>query len=484
MNRNLTKLITSEDYAYKLKLLHERWEAHKMQERVLKAIFSPPYYKRVFIRAGRKGGKSETVMYVPLRLAGLFPNMATAIIGPSLKQQKKIMWNNGKLINFLPQEFNPTVRKSDTSILFTHHNSYVELDGSENYEAHRGTEYDVLVLDELKDHDRRFYDATYPNLAARDGILIVIGTPPKTRDNFYYQLETEAINDPDWYCIHWTSWDNPHISKEWLKKEKEKYYRRGDADIWEREYEARYVFGGKDSVFPMFSQTRHVRDHDVLEAFIERDKHRLDWYVIADPATTSTFGVLFIAYNKHNGQIYVLDEIYEKNRNLTTSSIMWGTIKDRQERLYPGYTGWQYIYDEAAAWFANEIAVNYAVGWLPTQKSLKDKEVDISSLKDVMSAENLFFVSHRCKWCVWELENYITDDLGRFVKKHDHLIDCLRYFMDASSYSLNFAANRPTVGGERRFYTPDQDMRLHGLQTDALSVLESDLMIDDFEGWM
>lgn len=464
------KFVLSPEYGAKLTALNERWKAHKMQAKVLRAIFSPPYYKRIFIRAGRKAGKSEVVQYIPSRIAGLFPNQVCAIIGPTQKQQKKIMWNNRRLQNFAPPSFGGDIHETLTMIKYPN-GSYIELDGSENYDAHRGTEYDVLILDELASQDRRFYDATYPNLAARDGILVVIGTPPKTKDNLYYELEQEAINDKDWFVIHWTSWDNPFIPKDWLTKEKLKYYRRGEGDLWEREYEAKYVFGGKDSIFPMFSE-RHVKDPTVLDAFIDRDRGKYDWFVVYDPATSSVFGGLLVAYNRYNGQVFILDEIYEKRRSHSTTSSIYALTKEKQKLLLPNHSvEWTYAYDVAAAWFANEIAESYGVGMIPCKKGPEKKEEEISLIKDCMLLDNAFYVSSKCKNLIWELENYITDDNGEYVKKNDHLIDCLRYFFSVSAYCLNYG--EPANGlKKKKFYTVQDDLRQMALETDIMSVLE------------
>ena len=77
------------EYRHKLKLL-SGWKAHDGQRKVLRSIFNDGV-RRVFIQAGRKWGKTETIMYIAWRYAMLYPYAACYIIGPTRKQQSEII---------------------------------------------------------------------------------------------------------------------------------------------------------------------------------------------------------------------------------------------------------------------------------------------------------------------------------------------------------------------------------------------------------
>ena len=462
-------------YTKKLKALHNKWEPHDKQAQVLEAIFKHGK-KRVFIRAGRRSGKSEVAMYVPNRIAGLFPNKSCLIVGPKLKQQKKIMWKNGKLPTFAPPIFGGEPKEGDATIYFPNH-SYIELDGSEDWESHRGTEYDVVIIDEYKDIEPRFVtEIIAPTLATTDGILITIGTPPKSKDNHYYQTEMEVKEDPDWAFFKWTSWDNPHVDKDWLKKEKAKYYKRGDKDIWDREYEAEYVFGGKSHIFPMFNSKKHVKSYDIIERMTEKDRSRMEWFVSCDPATSSTFAVSFIGYNRHTSQIFIMDEIYNKNRLETSSAEIWNQIQQKKKAIYPRGQ-WRYIYDEAAAWFANEISAQFGIGMIPSKKRSAEKDDGISLLKDIMLRPNCLFIARSCINTIFEIENYITDDNGRYIKKNDHILDAIRYFLDTASVNFIITTDYEEETTSR-YVSIDEDFRTDRLEEDFTA------MIEDFDSWI
>ncbi len=411
-------------------------------------------------------------MYITHRVAILKDRSQSYIIGPTRKQQAEILWAPNRL-----QTFGPPVdqkpMESQLRLNFPGSESFIKIDGSDNYEAYRGTEFDMMVLDEYKDIDRRFYNACYPNLLSKDGVLVVIGTPPDT-DGHYIELRDEAKADPDWAFFHATSWDNTKLpgGREWLTKEKRKYYARGDGAIWEREYEARFIPGGANAVFPVFSKKQHVRDYDILEAEVARDKRKLQWYTVSDPATSTVFGVLFIAYNPYTSQIYVLDEIYEKDRTKTSSRQIWERVVEKKNFLNPHIKpdDWMDVFDEAAAWFQNEVAAHFNHGLIPTRKFTADKETQISLIKDAMCREGTFFVASECKFCRWELSNYVTLDNGSYPKKNDHLIDCLRYFFDISGYTFNMEARSETIDVFRTF-TPEQDMEREEMGTDPLGGL-------------
>ncbi len=421
-------------YIERLKKLHNMWAPETHQKSLIKAMFSDGY-KRVFVRGGRKSAKTESILYCAARVSISGKNKVTSVIAPELKQQRKIMWNNRRIHDFFPPSWEGEAREAESRILFPW-GSYIELDGAENANSHRGEEQDLLVLDELKDHKTDSYNALYPNLLSRDGILLVVGSPPRDKRNLYYQLESYAITSPMWKCFHWRSWDNTKVSTAWLEAEKAAYYSRGDGDIWESEYEGRYVFGGKKAVFSVFDPAKHVLPSDVIEAILEKDKRHLEYFIVSDPGNRACHANLFIAYNRYNNHVYVLGEIYETRMAETATGKVYPRIQEKAAQLFPDGKINFWIYDEAALWFANEVGAQFpdSPPLCPTSKGTKDKETSMGIIKDCMAAGKLI-VSSECVNLIEEITGYYVDDNDKYIKKFDHAIDDLRYFFDFIGYS-------------------------------------------------
>ena len=412
-------------------------------------------------------------MYIAWRIALTTDNPQVYIIGPSQKQQKEIMWQNGRLKNFGPEEYVEQIMDSELRIKLN--NGFIKVDGSENYEAYRGTEYHAMILDEMKDQDPRFYDAAYPNLRSLNGVLICIGTPPDYPDNFYVQLLNDIKGDNDWAHIHGTAWENPFVAgikdeaeaHKWLNTEKRKYYERGDKERWLREYEAELAFGGRSRVVPNITRTEHMKPDFHVQQLLDNHEGKLEYYIILDPGTATCFAGLFAAIDPYSSQIYLLYEIYEKDQYKTSTDHIWTTVVSKAKHFHAREGAWRVYYDDAAAWFGNEVLSRYGVYCQPAGKFAADKELGISMLKDVARVKNLLTISDRCENLMWELENYVRDERGRIPKKDDHLIDCFRYLLTCSRYEINEDV-APEPEERKRYVTLEQDMMAWRQQSDIM----------------
>lgn len=412
-------------------VLHSRWQPHAAQVAIGTALIRDRY-RDVFAQCGRNFGKTELVAYLLWRWAWTFPGSENYYFSPYMKQSREILWASRRI-----QDFGPTGWKKDinnTEMRITLHNgSFIKLDGSDNVDAYRGVKPKGLsIFDEFKDFRPEFFEAYDPNRAAHDSPLFIIGTPPEF-ENQFTQIAASWAAKKDAKFFKFPTSSNPHISHEWLAKKKAELYDRGEGDKWEREYMAEFVRGGSKRIFPMLT-SKLVKAHADIVAEIHRDRKKLEWFCWADPAGASCFAVLFAAINPYTRTIYFLDEIYETKQEEMTVKKVGARIISMTKALWSG--DHRFGYDEAETWFRNEMLEHFGLSFEPTSKARNDKNAGLALLKDIMLAGKLV-ISSRCQKLFWELDNYRKDDEGKIIKKNDHLIDCARYILGASHYSLN-----------------------------------------------
>jgi hypothetical protein len=425
------------------------WAPHSGQMAVGVAHFIKGM-KKIFVRCGRKFGKTELACYILWRLALTKPNQHLYYIAPTYKQAKELVWENGRLPGFmgkLSSKYIEKISESEHRITFKN-GSFVKIDGSENYEAYRGINPHGIVYDEYKDFHPKFHEGMEPNLATFQAPLFIFGTPPDTEDHPFCRTETGVQRSSSGAAFKMPTNTNPYISQDWLDEMQATLEARGEWHVWMREYMAEIVPSGALHIFPMFKAPRispdgkfdghtdHVRPHAELMEEIVRYPKDYNYHAVYDPASTSCFGALFCAVHKQNKRVTVLKEIYEKNKDRTSSKQIWPRAWKIKDEIMKRRDWWRDVYDYAAAWFANEIKDEYGESMIPCVKDLKDKEVKLSSIKDFIR-EGLFVVSDQCPNLVWEMRNYATDEEGKIPKKNDHLIDCLRYlFNDAHLHTI------------------------------------------------
>lgn len=426
--------ITQSEYIDIIESLHSVWTPHPGQIRVGKCLIQKET-SEVFICAGRNFGKSELMAYLLWRWALVNPGSENYYFSPFMKQSREILWSSRRVQTFGPSKYlNGTPNETEMRIKFKN-GSFIKLDGSDNVEAYRGVKPKGLtVFDEFKDFRPEFYDAYEPNRAAHDSPLVIIGTPPD-RECQFTELMNEFQTNKSKRFFHAPTSENPYISRQWLENKRKELIARGDEHVWEREYEAKFVKGGKSRIFPMLTNA-FVKHHNTIIQEIYKDRSKLQWYCICDPGTITCFAVLFAAINPYTKQIYLLDEIYETDQTKTTVKLIGTQMLAMMRSLYPKQDDWSITYDEAEAWFASEMLDNFDLAMMPTRKALNDKESGLALIKDALIAGKIQ-ISDRCVKLFWEMDSYYKDKNGRIPKLNDHLIDTTRYLLSAANYSLN-----------------------------------------------
>ena len=456
-------------YTSMIKGLNEKWTPHVGQVAIGKALFQEKVLE-IFAQCGRNFGKTDLLAYLYWRWSQTHPGSDNYYFSPFMKQSREILWASGRIQTFGPRDWIQSINNTEMRITFKN-GSFIKLDGSDNVEAYRGVKprNGLIGYDEFKDFRPEFHEAFDPNRRGQCP-LIIIGTPPD-RECQFTQLADAFRKDALRRFYQFPTETNPHIPKAWLMAKKAELYARGEGDVWEREYMARFVKGGAAKIFPMLTRDM-VKPHNQLMKEISRDARKLIYYLWSDPAAASCFAVLFVAFNPFTKTVYLLDEIYETDQKAMSVKQIGRRIFQIRDELY-SRSEWRQGYDEAETWFANEMQDNFDEYFEPSHKAANDKESGLSLIKDIM-LEGKLVISERCEKFFWEADNYFKDKNGKIPKKNDHLLDCLRYILAAEGYELKTQ--------KEHFEKEDEDFRGSKISDDFPQYTDDFQINEEYEG--
>ncbi len=238
-------------------------------------------------RCGRRFGKTtvktERMLFRgisrAIKLARQIKNRSVIFIAPTQKQARTIVWEAFKnRLNGIG-EFNESrleikVPTEEGGI------STIFVGGWENRENYRGMPNVVHLefdeLDTMKDFFIGWQEIFRPMLIDTGGSAGFGGTPQKENPNLR-RLEKQYKDDPEWDFFHYTSWDNPHITRPELEKAKAEM----DSSTYKQEVMAEYV----DHAGSLFAYTALL---DVFTNTITKDNEKYLIVDIADDGSDKT----------------------------------------------------------------------------------------------------------------------------------------------------------------------------------------------------
>ena len=444
-------------YAEDLEALNAKWQPLDWQIGPVQALF---YHKIKDIGAqcGRSSGKTEMLSYCHWRYAREVPNSESYIFEPLQKQAREILWASKRIQNFGPAEFIQSINNTEMRITFKN-GSFLKLDGSDNVDSLRGIKPRGLIsYDELKDHKQAFLDAMEPNRARYNAPALYLGTPPEVHNHYVDIMEILKADKTAYWCTA-TSYDNTHNDKSFLDRTKAKLLAMDLEDTWLREYMAVFVKGGKRSIFPWVLK----QDFPSFAEIKPKDINKWSIIVGFDPASTSVFGVVFTLFNPYTRKLIVFDELYIDQPHKMTAKEVYLSVKEKLEPFRGKVKSIDYVYDEAAAWFRNEMFEIDSNLWLtPSCKSNFGVDGYINLVRNVMHF-GLLTICKEAPKLIWEMESYIKDESGKIPKRDDHNINAFQYL--CGSLGLDFTEKPEVVQlekEERRAFSPDNDFNVIG----------------------
>ena len=208
---------------------------HEGQKQVLEALDAGERY--VLLRCGRKWRKTS-MMVSWLAEKALETGLTCPYIAPSKVQAKNIVWDDHisrLLTEFKTKGLRYKTNEVELSVKLPNEGK-IQLFGVENQEGLRGiSRWGAIAMDEYDDWTEDIFPLIIrPNLITHEAPAIVGGTPKGFRN--IYRLEKGGLFKP----FHFTSYQNPAISKEELKAMEHEYREMGE-DYFQQEIMAEYV---------------------------------------------------------------------------------------------------------------------------------------------------------------------------------------------------------------------------------------------------
>jgi len=404
-------------------------------------VWEDPHRFKV-VCAGRRWGKSILAVVAALTQIGEGRDKIGAIVAPTYQQAKDIYWRDPqKLFSLIPPE---AILKRNDSELFVQliNGSFLYFRGSDRPDTLRGLRYDFVVLDEYASMKENVWEEIImPALLDSGGKALFISTP-KGYDKFYELWKKGQDSDPQWKSWQFSSYDNPHLDKQFIEQSKKDM----DEDTFGQEIMAEFKkYSGL--VYKSFLREKHVIDPIEL-------KDSWTFYRSIDFGWVVPTGVVFAAISD-KGVIYVFDEIYQAG--LQTPDL---ALITKQKSGGRGFIN--SFADSAQAADIEELR-RYGLAITPVNKTSGSSE-DWTTFRIRKVNEKLqngkLFIFKNCQNLVWEFENYKYHEVKegqevreRPAKINDHLLDALSYLVVSLPERIE-----PQIEGEVRVDFPEEHL--------------------------
>ncbi len=242
------------------------WKLHSSQKRVYKSLRALPQETReAVVLISRRWGKSYLGVVMALEdcLAG--PDRQVFIVGPSLKQTRRILTPLVREITGDAPE--GLIKQTKSDLTWAVGESTLIIGAFDTaLESFRGLRAHAIYLEESGLADIEEYEYTLksvlrPTLMHSRGRIHHLTTPPREENHpFVFITMPEAALNHSLYT--YTIEDNPLLSKEEIESEIEAAGGRG-SEHCERELFCRIVRNAERVIVPEFEEDLHVRSSNV-----------------------------------------------------------------------------------------------------------------------------------------------------------------------------------------------------------------------------
>jgi len=379
---------------------------------------------------GRRWGKT-TLAVEEIKGRAIYTQANIAYIAPTYQQARDIAWetlkkelrgaiaDGGKSINESRLEIKVNNVKGGQSM--------ITLRGWESIESLRGQSFDMLVVDEvamMRNFWAMWQEVIRPALTDRKGSVMFISTPKGF--NFFYELYNLHLTDKDYASFHFTTYDNPHMDVDEIKKAQQ--------EVTETRFAQEYLADFRKVeglVYKEFDRTRHLYDA------LPKDTH-YEYLGGVDFGFNNPAAVPHI-YKTSDGTYYVENEWYQKGR--TEAQIADYVLSCKFNRVYPDPENPSAI----------QVMATRGVNVREVVKNKDSIKNGIDKIRDLFKMNKLL-INKKCVNLIGELESYCypdsidgKNDSENPIKENDHLLDALRYVI-----YMEYMLRRKVVGEKPR----------------------------------
>lgn len=385
---------------------------HKGQKAVLNSFFNDGV-QYLFNRAGRKFAKTTTNIDIVWRFAMENPGAVIYYCFPTIVQALEVVWEEKRLQYcdskdpYMYEKYVKSCNEANRMITFCN-GSYCKIIGTWTEARGRGTQPNLLIVDEIQDCDGNYLDAMDANLAAKDGRCVMSGTPPRIRNHYNEWWDRIGCN-PRGARFHYTSYDNeslPHL-KEWLDAKKEELCSTGKEDVWLREYMAEDCFSSADRVLP---DPKFIEKEQIIEkARLLRHNQKIPF--VATCTCPSYFcsiaGVLM-----PSECVFVTGIILEKELWSKSFTDIYPKTKKILEEL-------EVITDKKAvhvAWDSTKSLSDVVQGVSDCRTDIQWQHRGISLLRELMQSDKIYFSNDLEEFAI-ETQKLLTEEKNMELQK-------------------------------------------------------------------
>lgn len=186
--------------------------------------------KRIVVNAGRQFGKTSLMLRICIEhmLGAKFKNkkLPSVLYVTPLTSLGVDIYK--EILTLIPEELIVESNITRMYIKLWNGSTFRIISAESGAVAFRGKRHSLCVCDEFahyKDAKTLFIEGIEPTLLSYDGGQVYFISTPYSQ-NYFFELYNRSKNKklfPEWETFHFTSYDNPYLSKEYIDSKKEEY---------------------------------------------------------------------------------------------------------------------------------------------------------------------------------------------------------------------------------------------------------------------